>query len=153
MSDIVWDLEVSDMDMDAPPEGVAYIELGTKNSEVFDISLKDVVMMELDGITSKDVLRVGTSMIERSKSCEKAYIKLAKKGDIEKNRDGEPSNSVYQRLEFFNDIVDIAYLNANKEVVDRIYVPWDEEGDEEMNGYSRSDIDVNGNLTIEIKRR
>lgn len=154
MHDNEWDglFEVEDVEIDAPAEAVAYIELGTENCEVFDIPFKWVIEMDIEGIYERQTLRPGSSLIERSKSCQRVHLKLGKNGDIEEDYDGEFSNSAYRRLKHFNDIVDIAYLNADREIIDRIYVPWDENGDDEENGYSESEIDADGNLIIDIRK-
>lgn len=86
------------------------------------------------------------------------HICINKKVDKKYPTNGGASDlTVFERLSKFNDIVDITYLDGNKNILEKICVPWRDKVTDnfwflgETNLKQSSKIDKDGNLEIHIK--
>lgn len=76
--------------------------------------------MSLYRIAEQDTISRCDKRIDRSKYCHSLHICINKKYPTY----GGPSElTVFERLSKFNDIVDITYLDGNKDRLESIYVP------------------------------
>ena len=137
---------------------IKYIQIGLENVEVIDIDVKNIEYMSLHGIADRDTISRCDKKIDRSKYCQSLHICINKKVDKKYPTYGGPSDlTVFERLSKFNDIVDITYLDCDKNRIESIYVPWrDKAADNtwfsgETNLNQSSKIDKDGNLEILIK--
>ena len=133
---------------------IKYIQIGLENVEVINIGIEDIEYMDLDVISDRDTIyKWGEKNIERWRYCQKLHICINKKVDKEYPTYGGTSDfTVFERLLKFNDIVDITYLDGNKNRVESIYVPWkDNASNEDENDNQLSKLDKDGNLEILIK--
>ncbi len=137
---------------------IKYIQIGLENVEVINIDVKNIEYMSLHGIADRDTISKCDKKIGRSKYCQSLHICINKKVDKKYPTYGGASNlTVFERLSKFKDIVDITYLDGDKNRIESIYVPWrDKTADNswfsgETNLNQSSKIDKDGNLEILIK--
>lgn len=137
---------------------IKYIQIGLENVEVIDIDVKNIEYMSLHGIADRDTISRCDKKVARSKYCQSLHICINKKTDKKYPTYGGPSNlAVFERLSKFNDIVDITYLDGNKNMLESICVPWRDKVTDnswfsgETNLNQSSKIDKDGNLEILIK--
>lgn len=137
---------------------IKYIQIGLENVEVIDIDVKNIEYMSLHGIADRDTISRCDKKIDRSKCCQSLHICINKKVDKKYSTYGGPSDlTVFERLSKFNDIVDITYLDGNKNRLESVYVPWRDKatdnswfsGETNLNQFSK--IDKDGNLEILVK--
>ena len=137
---------------------IRYIQIGLENVEVIDIDVKNIEYMSLHGIAGQDTVSRCDKKVRRSKHCQSLHICINKKADKKYSNYGEDIDlTVFERLSKFDDIVDITYLDAEKNRLETIYVPWSDKatdnpwssGDTNLNQSSK--IDKDGNLEILIK--
>ena len=137
---------------------IKYIQIGLENVEVIDIDVKNIEYMSLHGIADRDTISRCDKKIDRSKYCQSLHICINKKVDKKYPTYGGPSDlTVFERLSKFKDIVDITYLDGNKNRLESIYVPWRDKvvdnswfsGETNLNQTSK--IDKDGNLEILVK--
>ena len=137
---------------------IKYIQIGLENVEVINIDVNNIDYMSLHGIADRDTISRCDKKIDRSKYCQSLHICINKKVDKKYPTYGGSSDlTVFERLSKFNDIVDITYLDGDKNRLESIYVPWrDKVADNswfsgETNLNQSSKIDKDGNLEILIK--
>ncbi len=131
-----------------------YIRLETVDGESYDVPLESVIKMRLEGVCEAHEICPNDKSLERRKTCQSAHLALSAEWDKEYK---DFQISIYQRLSLSNDLFSIAYLDGDKGIMERIYLPWDwNEEDvacDEENNFQSSGIDELGNLTIEVKRK
>ena len=131
-----------------------YIRLETVDGETYDIPLEYVIEMRLEGVCETHEICPNEKSLKRTENCQSAHLVLG--GEWDKEYKDFPL-SIYRRLNLSNDVFSIAYLDGEKGILERIYLPWDwNEEDvscDEENNFQSSGIDGLGNLTIEVKRR
>ena len=137
---------------------IKYIQIGLENVEVINIDVKNIEYMNIHGIADRDTISWCDKKIHKSKYCQSLHICINKKVDKKYSTYGGDSDlNVFERLSKFNDIVDITYLDGNKNRVESIYVPWRNKVTDnswfsgETNLNQSSKIDKDGNLEILIK--
>ena len=137
---------------------IKYIQIGLENVEVINIDVNNIDYMSLHGIADRDTISRCDKKIDRSKYCQSLHICINKKVDKKYPTYGGSSDlTVFERLSKFNDIVDITYLDGDKNRLESIYVPWrDKVADNswfsgETNLNQSSKIDKDGNLEIIVK--
>lgn len=137
---------------------IKYIQIGLENVEVIYIDVKYIEYMSLLGIADRDTISRCDKKVVRSKYCQSLHICINKKVDKKYPTYHGPSNlTVFERLSKLNDIVDITYLDGDKNIIESIYVPWsDKVADNswfssETNLNQSSKIDKDGNLEILVK--
>ncbi len=131
-------------------EDIKYVRLGLENVEIIDINIKDIDLMIQD-ISEFDLTVMNSSLIKRRKECKKAFFTLLKTAD--KPYDEKSETTVFERLRKFNDIIDISYLDENKNEIDTIYMPWEYNTfNLAENIYQKSKIDDYGRLQILIEK-
>ena len=137
---------------------IKYIQIGLENVEVINIDVKNIEYMSIHGIAERDTISWCDKKIHKSKYCQSLHICINKKVDKKYSTYGGDSDlNVFERLSKFNDIVDITYLDGNKNRVESIYVPWRNKVTDnswfsgETNLNQSSKIDKDGNLEILIK--
>ena len=131
-----------------------YIRLETVDGEVYDVPLEFVIKMRLEGVCQSHEICPNDKSLERSETCQSAHLTLSGEWDKEYK---DLQISVYRMLGLSNDVFSIAYLDGDKGILERIYLPWDwneeEAACDEENNFQSSAIDELGNLTIEVKRK
>jgi len=137
---------------------IKYIQIGLENVEVINIDVKNIEYMSLHGIAEQDSISRCDKKVAKSKYCHSLHICINKKVDKKYPTHGGPSDlTVFERLSKFNDIVDITYLDGNKNKLESVYVPWRDKMTDnswfsgETNLNQSSKIDKDGNLEILIK--
>ena len=137
---------------------IKYIQIGLENVEVINIDVKNIEYMSIHGIADRDTISWCDKKIHKSKYCQSLHICINKKVDKKYSTYGGDSDlTVFERLSKFNDIVDITYLDGNKNRVESIYVPWRNKVTDnswfsgETNLNQSSKIDKDGNLEILVK--
>lgn len=80
--------------------------------------------MSIHGIADQDTISRYDKKIDKSKYCQSLHICINKKVDKKYPTYGGASNlTVFERLSKFKDIVDITYLDGNKNILESICVP------------------------------
>ena len=137
---------------------IKYIQIGLENVEVINIDVKNIEYMSLHGISDDDSISRCDKNVEKRRFCQSLEICINKKVNKKYPTYGGPSsNTVFERLTKFNDIVDVTYLDGKKNNLETIFVPWkDKPGinpffDGEANLNQTSKIDKDGNLVIVVK--
>ena len=137
---------------------IKFIQIGLENVEVINIDVKNIEYMSLHGIAEQDSISRCDKKVAKSKYCQSLHICINKKVDKKYPTYGGPSDlTVFERLSKFNDIVDITYLDRNKNRLESVYVPWGDKivdnswfsGETNLNQTSK--IDKDGNLEILVK--
>ena len=129
---------------------IKYIELGLENCETILIDIDDVEILDIGDISEHHLYRDGYKL-ETSKHCK--YVRLL----LKENRLYQPPYLkeqvyIYDRLEAYQDIVDIAYLDKDKNQSDIICVPWkDNSFGSVVNEYQTSKRKDDRSLEIIIK--
>ena len=131
-------------------EEAKYIQFGFANGEVIDVDIEDVHEMELSGISEKHYVSPGYKFIEKYRECSKVEITLLTFANKEDNSHNKTCYT-FDRFLSVHDIVDITYLNAKKEFLDRIYVPWDYSS-RDFNSYQKTRKNKYFELEILIER-
>lgn len=131
---------------------VQLIQIGLENVEVININVKDVEYMEIAGITGRDTIGKYDKKISKTTQCRKLVLCINKRANVKYlTYGGLSKDTVFERLSRFNDIVDVSYLDEQKNKTEVIYVPWDSKTtcyEENINQCSK--IDDDGNLYIVI---
>ena len=137
---------------------IKYIQIGLENVEVINIDVKNIEYMSIHGIADRDTISRCDKKIDKSKFCQSLHICINKKVDKKcTTYGGDNDLTVFERLSKFNDIVNITYLDGNKNILESIYVPWRDKVTDnswfsgETNLNQSSKIDKDGNLEILIK--
>lgn len=133
---------------------IKYIQIGLENVEVINIDVENIEYMSIHGIADRDTISRCDKKIYKSKYCQSLHICINKKVD---KKYSASDFTVFERLSKFNDIVDITYLDGNKNRLESICVPWRDKVTDnswfsgETNLNQSSKIDKDGNLEILIK--
>ena len=122
-------------------EAPAYLEIGLKNFDVLLVSLEDILEMKMDGIAEFHHIREGSAFMEIGKHCQNFFLKLSKS-----------RQDIYEKLCLKGDVEDIAYLNESKFLMERICLPWEDEG-KGGNACCKVYKGEGGNVIIDVKRR
>lgn len=131
---------------------VKYIRFDLENCEDITINVKDIVEMRIGNLTETHKIYPLDKFktIVKSYDCSYLYICISKNARVTGNCWGSPV--CIERLINFNDIVDIVYLDGNKEEeLMKIYVPYDDNAHEDNLNQSYR-YDSRDNLEILIKR-
>ncbi len=103
---------------------IKYIQIGLENVEVINIDVRNIEYMSIHGIADRDTISWYDKKIDRSKCCQSLHICINKKVDKKCTTYGGASDlTVFERLSKFKDIVDITYLDGNKNILESICVP------------------------------
>lgn len=137
---------------------IKYIQIVLENVEVINIDVKNIEYMSIHGIADRDTISRCDKKIDKSKYCQSLHICINKKVDKKYPTYGGASDlTVFERLSKFKDIVNITYLDGNKNILESIGVPWRDKVTDnswfsgETNLNQSSKIDKDGNLEILIK--
>lgn len=104
---------------------IKYIQIGLENVEIINIDVKNIEYMSIHGIADRDTISRCDKKIDKSKYCQFLHICINKKVDKKYPTYGGDSDlTVFERLSKFKDIVDITYLDGNKNILESICVPW-----------------------------
>lgn len=132
---------------------VKYIQLGFENTEVINIDIMNIEYMRIYGIGDCDTINRFDKRVERQKCCQSLRLCINKQTNTKYPTYGGISNlTLFERLFRYNDIVDVTYLNANKDAIETINLPWKDKmigGEENINQHSK--IDKEGNIEIVVK--
>lgn len=137
---------------------IKYIQIGLENVEVINIDVKSIEYMSIHGIADRGTISRCDKKVANSKYCHSLHICINKKVNKKYPTYGGPSEfTVFKRLAKFNDIVDITYLDGNKNKFESIYVPWRDKVannswfSREINLNQSSKIEKDGNLVSLVK--
>lgn len=137
---------------------IKYIQFVLENVEVINIDVENIEYMSIHGIADRHTISWCDKKIDKSKCCQSLHICINKKADKKCQTYGRDSDlTVFERLSKFNDIVNITYLDGNKNKLESIWVPWRDKVTDyslfsgETNLNQSSKIDKDGNLEILIK--
>ena len=132
---------------------IKYLEIGFESVETLLIDINDVKELIIKRITeSHHIEGINKKLITR-KRCKKLSLTLGRTADkMYRPRYSNEPISTFYRLTKYDDIVDITYLDENKNIIDSVYVPWkNRETSGDNNQYQSHRITKNGDLEINIK--
>ena len=133
------------MDLD-----IKYLKLGLENCETITIDIENVEILDVKGITEEQMYRDGYKF-NVTRRCKSVRL-LLKEDRIYQPPYVKEQRSVFNRLEMYEDIVDISYLDKDKNTLDNIYVPWkDNSLGVVENAYQTSKRYSDGSMEIVIK--
>lgn len=136
---------------------VKFIDLDMENTESFTFSIKDIEYMDMDGITESHSIGEFHKEVSKQRQCKSLYLCINKRADKYYDSFDEPSEeTIFERIMSMNDIVSIGYLDKNKKVIERIYLPYEEATDDDddyANYNQHSLLNKRGNLRIVVRKR
>ena len=138
-------------------ERVTFIDIGFENLEWITLKVQDIVSMRLEGISENHsiIWCRSENNIEKSKGC--SYLHLVISPEANKQykvfSDKKSKLTVFERIQKFNDIENIGYLNVHEELLDSFQVVWKDKDDKGLeNVYQKSFINEKGQLEIIVSK-
>ena len=139
-------------------EEIKYIALGLENVEVIVININDVNFMRIDGVYENHYIDQYTSTKEfrKMKYCKSLRLSLnprANKFYHEYGASLYEDAKAFERLLLFNDLVDVTYMDKDKNHIESIYLPWDFNYSDNVNAFQVTKLDKKGNLEIIVNQK
>ncbi len=138
-------------------ERVTFVDIGFENLECITLNVNDIVSMRLEGISENHSIIWCRSdkNIEKWKSCSSFHLVISPNANKQYNVFGDikSKDTVFERFQKYNDIVNIGYLNVHGVLLDSFNVSWKDKDDEGLeNVYQKSFINEKGELEVIISK-
>ena len=133
---------------------IKYIELGFENIEALIIPIEDVNKLVLSPvIDDSHIISSGNNhRLYKTSHSEKVELLLYGKANKPYTNDMSSARTVFERIKLFSDIVDISYLDEDKNPIQSISVPWEDDPNDDSYNLLQKAYFYDDGLLVMIKK-